>query len=1061
MTVTGAIIRLSPRDYDAVLFDLDGVLTQTASVHAAAWKRLFDAFLKRRAAQTGEAFKPFDIEHDYRRYVDGKPRYDGVATFLESRGIDLPFGSPEDSLEAQTVQALGRLKDQYFKQHLEQHGVEVYDAAITLVRILRAQEIRTAVVSSSNNCAAVLEATGIAQLFDTRVDGRDITRLHLKGKPAPDAFLEAARRLKVEPSRAVVVEDAIAGVEAGRAGLFGGVIGVDRICQSQSLREAGADIVVTNLAQVQVAVEPPSAWSLVYEDFDPARVGTREALCALGNGYFTTRGAAAWTRADGTHYPGTYLVGGYNRLRTDIAGRVVENEDLVNFPNWLTLTFRIANEDWFDESTVTLLSYRQELDLRRGMLLRELRFEDSQGRRSTLKERRLVSMADMHLGALELSLTAENWSGNITICSALDGRIVNGGAKLYKRFNNRHLQPVAGEIIGEDGVHLLVRTNQSHIHVAQAARTRAFLGSEILKAPRRLLHEPGYIGQEFDVALGQGETLVLEKLAFLYTSRDQAISEPGLAAHKAIARAGCFRAAAAEHMLAWKHLWRRFDVHLRPAGDGFQLNVPMLLRLNMFQLLQATSLNSIGLDIGVPARGWTGEAYQGHIFWDELFIFPTLNFRAPEITRSLLLYRYRRLDEARAAARCAGYQGAMFPWQSGSNGQEETQELNLNPWSERWVPDNTYLQRHVGSAIAWNVWQYFQVTGDMEFLQFYGAELILEIARFWSSIATFNEARKRYEIRGVVGPDEFHEGYPDSPSPGVNNNAYTNIMAVWVCRRALDVLDLLPDIRRAEFIARLGLSPEETARWDNISRQMFVPFHGAGIISQFEGYEQLAELDWEGYRSRYGNIQRLELILEAENDSANRYKASKQADVLMLFYLFSADELRELFAHLGYSLPPEAIPRNVAYYDDRSSHGSTLSRVVHAWVLARSNRPRSMAYYAEALQSDVNDIQQGTTAEGVHLGAMAGTVDLVQRVSTGIEVTGDVLRLNPQLPKELDRLDMRIRYRGHTLDLRLTRDTLTVHGREPGAAPINLAFRDTVYKFVGGSIRVFKLGRAA
>lgn len=229
------------------------------------------------------------------------------------------------------------------------------------------------------------------------------------------------------------------------------------------------------------------------------------------------------------------------------------------------------------------------------------------------------------------------------------------------------------------------------------------------------------------------------------------------------------------------------------------------------------------------------------------------------------------------------------------------------------------------------------------------------------------------------------------------------------------------------------------------------------VTTKFEGYETLAELDWEGYRGRYGNIQRLELILEAENDSANRYKLSKQADVLMLFYLFSAEELDGLFTRLGYRFEPEAIPRNVAYYDCRSSHGSTLSRVVHAWVLARSDRPRSMTYFAEALQSDVSDIQQGTTAEGVHLGAMAGTVDLVQRVSTGIEVTGDVLRLNPRLPEELERLDMRIRYRGHSLDLRLTRDALTVRERERGAAPISLGFKDKVYEFAGGT-RVFKIG---
>ena len=1056
MTSTASLVTLSPQDYDAVLFDLDGVLTKTASVHAAAWKRLFDKFLEQRAADTGEAFIPFDIDADYPRYVDGKSRYDGVATFLESRGIELPFGAPEDRPDTQSVYALGYLKDQYFTEQLKRHGVQAYEAAVDLVRSLRAQEIKTAVVSSSNNCAAVLEAAGISQLFDARVDGIDITRLKLNGKPAPDAFLEAARRVDAEPSRAVVVEDAIAGAKAGRAGRFGCVIGVDRGGRSQALREAGADVVVTSLAQVKITVEPTSTWSLVYENFDPAREGTREALCALGNGCFTTRAAAPWSRADDIHYPGTYLACGYNRMRTDIAGRIVENEDLVNLPNWLALAFRIGDEDWFDLRTVKLLSFRQELDLRRAMLVRTVSFEDCEGRRSTLRERRLVSMSDMHLGALELTLIAENWSARVTVHSAIDGRIVNAGAKLYRRFNNKHLEPLAAENAAKDVVYMLVRTCQSHIHVAQAARTRAFVDAELRDIPRRVIEEPGYIGHEMVIDLRQGQTLVLEKLASFYTSRDHAISECGLAAVKAITRAGRFDAIAADHALAWKHLWRRFDVHMQPVGPSFQLNVPMLLRLNMFHLLQAVSPNSIGLDIGVPARAWTGEAYQGHIFWDELFIFPFLNYRMPEITRSLLLYRYRRLGEARAAAQSAGFRGAMFPWQSGSDGQEETQELNLNPHSQRWMPDNSYLQRHVGSAIAYNVWQYFQVTRDVEFLQFHGAELILEIARFWSSIASFNDERGRYEIRGVMGPDEFHEAYPGSPTPGIENNAYTNIMAVWVLCRAHDVLELLPDIRRAELMTRLGLSAQEIARWDNISRKMFVPFHGDGIISQFEGYEKLKELEWESYRVRYGNIQRLDLILEAENDSANHYKLSKQADVLMLFYLFSAEELGELFTRLGYPFEHETIPRNVVYYDARSSHGSTLSRVVHAWVLARSDRPRAMSYFAEALQSDVSDIQKGTTAEGVHLGAMGGTVDLVQRVSTGIEVTGDVLRLNPRLPEELERLDMRIRYRGHSLDLRLTRDALTVRERERGAALIHLGFRDKVYEFAGGT-RVFKL----
>ena len=674
-----------------------------------------------------------------------------------------------------------------------------------------------------------------------------------------------------------------------------------------------------------------------------------------------------------------------------------------------------------------------------------------------LKEKRLVSMSNMHLAAMEISITAENWSGNLTVRSALDGRIVNKGAKLYRKFNNRHLKPLSGKRISEDSICLHVCTCQSNIQVVQAARTQAFLHGNSVNVDRQVIQEPGYIGQELKFNIEEGETLTIEKVVSLYTSRDHAISECNLEANKTIVRAGRFDEIMASHILTWKHLWNRFDVHIYQTHPGFSLNVQMLLRLNMFHLLQTVSLHSIGLDIGVPARGWTGEAYQGHVFWDELFIFPFFNYRMPEITRSLLMYRYRRLNEARAAAREAGLKGAMFPWQSASNGEEETQIYNLNHRSQRWIPDNSYLQRHVGSAVAYNVWQYFQVTRDMEFLNFYGAELILEIARFWSSIATFNEIRGRYEIHGVMGPDEFHEGYPNASKPGLSNNAYTNIMAVWVLCRAIEILNFLPDIRRSELMIKLNLSSEEISHWDEISRKMFVPFNDDGIISQFEGYNELIEFDWDSYRKKYGNIQRLDLILEAENDSPNNYKLSKQADVLMLFYVFSADELDEIFSRLGYKFEHETIPKSIDYYAARSSHGSTLCRVVHAWVLARSDRPRAMTFFADALQSDVSDIQQGTTAEGIHLGAMAGTVDLIQRVSTGIEVKGDILYLNPELPIEMERLDMRIRYRGHSLDLQLTCDSLVIYSHGSDAAPISLSVEGKITQFNAGATRKFNL----
>jgi beta-phosphoglucomutase family hydrolase len=240
------------RELEAFLFDLDGVVTRTANVHAVAWKQLFDDYLKRRADAQGVAFVPFDIVSDYREYVDGRPREAGVRSFLEARGISIPAGSPGDGPDLETLNGLGSRKDRYFIEALAQHGVEVFDGAVSLVRDARARGLRTAMVSSSRNCAAILDAAGVAPLFDVRVDGVDLRRLGLRGKPAPDMYLEAARRLEVPPARAAVFEDALVGVEAGRAGRFRLVIGVGRGDHATNLIAHGADIVAADLRELSL-----------------------------------------------------------------------------------------------------------------------------------------------------------------------------------------------------------------------------------------------------------------------------------------------------------------------------------------------------------------------------------------------------------------------------------------------------------------------------------------------------------------------------------------------------------------------------------------------------------------------------------------------------------------------------------------------------------------------------------------------------------------------------------------------------------------------------------------
>jgi alpha,alpha-trehalase len=395
----------------------------------------------------------------------------------------------------------------------------------------------------------------------------------------------------------------------------------------------------------------------------------------------------------------------------------------------------------------------------------------------------------------------------------------------------------------------------------------------------------------------------------------------------------------------------------------------------------------------------------------------------------------------------------MYPWQSGSNGREEAQVVHLNPLSGRWLPDASHLQRHINSAIAYNVWQYYQATGDIDFMVNYGAEMIFEISRFWASIARYDPALDRYEILGVMGPDEYHEGYLGAVAPGLDNNTYTNVMAVWVLCRALELIDLLPEPRRSELCESLSLDDTELAHWEDVSRKMRLVFHGDGVISQFEGYEDLAELDWEAYRARHGDISRLDRILESEDDTPNAYKASKQADVLMLLYLLSTDELRSIFERLGYAFEPDAIPRTIDYYLRRTSHGSTLSRVVHAWVLARSDRERSWAFFEDALRSDLDDTQGGTTAEGIHLGAMAGTLDLLQRCYLGIETRDDVLWFNPLLPTEVRSLTLDLRYRRRWMKLAVANGEFTVEVQDWGDGTVRVGLGGKVIELHPGDRR--------
>lgn len=786
-------------------------------------------------------------------------------------------------------------------------------------------------------------------------------------------------------------------------------------------------------------------WKLEYQGFNPEQEALREALCTLGNGYFASRGAHEESRADDSHYPGTYMSGGYNRLISTVAGHDVSNEDLVNWPNWLPLNFRIAGGDWLNLFAMEILDYRQTLDMRGGTLQRSLTVRDGEGRETLVESQRFVSMRHAATAGIRYSMTALNWSGDMEIYSGLDGSIINSGVERYRSLNSKHLRVLdRGTADADDNtLYLLVETSQSHIRAAQVVKHCLYLDGDAIHAGSELREEQERIARIFRVALQQGQKATVEKILSFVSSRLPAVSNCLEDALQQSKRAGDFAQQLGEHQLAWEQLWSRYDIDLNHGNAELQQQ----LRLHIFHLLQTVSMNSVALDSGVPARGLHGEAYRGHIFWDSMFILPFYNLRIPQVSRALLMYRYRRLDEARWNAREKGLAGAQFPWQSASSGREETQQLHLNPKSGQWDPDHSHLQYHVGLAIAYNIWQYYQSTGDDDFMNVYGAEMFLEIAHFWASLCRYNSEQDRYEIHGVVGPDEYHEKYPDTDEPGLRNNAYSNIMAAWVLERALAVVNMRTPERRQNLLQKLGISDSEIQQWDRISRRLQVSITADGIIEQFEGYTDLEELDWDAYRKKYGDIQRLDRILKAERDSPDRYQISKQADLLMLFFLFSNEQLQHLFARLGYAVDSDDLQRNIDYYYLRTCHGSTLSHLVHASVLHHRNPDAAWRQFCQVMASDISDIQGGTTSEGIHLGAMAGGIDILLRHYAGVSIQDDGLVIAPQLPEQLSRICLKVRYRGPLYTLIIDREnislridtlktqTLLVDGREMTLQP--------------------------
>ena len=1024
---------VTPRDFDAVLFDLDGVLTTTRTVHAAAWKRTFDAFLSAWDAAHGTSTPRFDEGSDYASYVDGKPRQDGVREFLASRGIELPGeGTPESPPDEQSVWGLGNRKQLLVEDELERTGVQAFPGSVAWVRELREAGLKTGVVSSSRNCAAVLELAGISNLFDVRVDGETTLDLDLPGKPAPDAFLEGARRLGVSPARTVVVEDALAGVEAGRAGGFALVVGVDRGGQAQELAAHGADFVVADLGELladsseelhragprshrlRAAAQriiaatgdyPADPWRLVERAYNPAHVEQAETLFALSNGYLGVRGS--FDEGEPAAQPATLLNGFYETwpiVYPEAAhGFATTGQTILPVPDGTAIRLFI-DEDPVTCETARVLEYERALDMKRGVLERTVVYQLPEGRRLRVHSRRIVSLSQRHLACIRYEVTALGAPARVVISSELVTPQEDDDAELaLDPRQGRRLGPgtLLPDVERVDGMQVIrtYRTRSSGLAVATGmgheidATSVTDVRTELDHARARVI---------FEVEASVGVTVGLTKwLAYHHGATQSAdlADRAALTLHRAVTSGS--DATTADHEGEVAAFWERSDVVWEGASAAQQA-----LHFNLFTMMQA-SMRSQGH--GVPAKGLTGTGYEGQYFWDtEAYLLPFLIHTSPEVARSLLMHRVRMLPEARRRAREVGCAGALFPWRT-IDGREA---------SAYYVAGTA--QYHIDADIAYALNSYVEVTGDTELLFGHGAELLVETARMWAGLGFFSERKNgKFVIHKVTGPDEY--------STVVDNNLFTNLMAAENLSIAADAVARLrtespQDYRR--LVDRVGLRDEEERAWRRAAEQIYVPFDAkAHVHLQDENFLEQEPWDFAGTPE-----DRYPLLLHYHPLVIYRHQVIKQADVVLATVLlpdrFTAEERRRIFE----------------YYDPLTTGDSSLSECIQTIAAVDVGKYRSAEeYLVDAAAIDIADTA-GNLRDGVHVASAGGTWMALVYGFARYRWRGT--RFAPMLPTRANRLRFPLRIRGSVLDVDIEPRRVTYSVRD-GSAAIALRHYDT------------------
>lgn len=722
-------------------------------------------------------------------------------------------------------------------------------------------------------------------------------------------------------------------------------------------------------------------WLMTIAGWNPQQEPGIEAVLALVNGYAGTR--AAIEEGSSSSLPATFLNGVFDATTQQVAQAgatpdfqviAAPTPELVVAPDWSRLRM-LADDQPLRIESAELIEQRRTLDLHRGVLLREWRLRHGD-RTTRLRSLRFASLHDRHIWAQALEITPEDWSGQLTIEALVEGAVTNEG-------NTQHLVNHQTSVLDE-GMLLTTETSEQQIKLCFATAAE-LVGADAVST--RGTTDQTLI-QRWTVAAAQSQPVTLHKIVTVFTSRDD--DDP---AARAVER---LTAAVAEGLpalldrsiQAWEARWHTADVTI--SGDE---EIQRQTRFAVYHLIGSANPEDEHASPG--ARSLTGERYKGHVFWDtEIFVFPFFVYTHPPTARALLMYRYHTLPAARDKARAHGYRGALYAWESTDSGVDVTPPFVYNSAGERLEILTGIQEHHISADIAYALWQYWHATQDEEFFLKAGAEMLLEMARFWASRAERGDDG-RYHIRTVIGPDEFHEHADDS--------AYTNRMASWVLHRGLEVIDWLraehPQ-RWHELSTQISFDDRELADWREVGDGLVDNFDPAtGLFEQHRGYYDLEYIDLQSYEPRNTTM---DVLLGWQR--LTKTQIIKQADVVMLLFL------------LGDRYPREIHEANFRFYEPRTSHDSSLSPSFHALAAARLGEiDLAQRYFTKAANIDLDFTRGVTAAGGVHIATMGGMWQALVFGFGGMFVEAGGLRFDPHVPKAWGKLGFSIQWRGSTL----------------------------------------------